>query len=551
MSRKRNAAAGATGGHRGRHADGKTTAASRRPVDGARPLRRLVIVLGDQLDPAATAFDNFDPRQDAVWMAEVTGEIEFVWSHQVRLAYFLSAMRHFRDELRARSWHVHYRQLDAQSKKSTLEAALAADLRRLAPEALVVTHPGEWRVLESLKRVAKKHGLPLEVRPDRHFLCSLEEFTEHARGRKQLRQEFFYREMRTRLGVLLEDGRPAGGRWNLDPENRGAFPASGPGRLRPPRAFAPDGITREVFGLIEERFASHPGSLGTFDWPVTRAQAQEALADFVTHRLARFGTYQDAMWTSEPFLYHARLSAPLNLKLLSPQEVIDAVEAAYRDRRRRIPLAAAEGFIRQVLGWREYVRGIYWTNMPGYLGHNALRARRPLPAFYWTGETPMHCLAQVIGQTLAHGYAHHIQRLMVTGLFALLWGVQPQEVHAWYLAIYLDAVEWVELPNTLGMSQYADGGLMASKPYAASGKYIDRMSNYCRDCPFRPGEATGPRACPFTTLYWDFLLRHRERLRTNPRMGLQLRNADRLSENDRSAIQRQARRLRRTLPSGV
>lgn len=518
---------------------------------GAQPLRRLVIVLGDQLDPDAAAFGDFDPRLDAVWMAEVTGEVEFVWSHKVRLAYFLSAMRHFRDDLRARSWRVHYRQLGVRSKKTTLASALAADLRRLAPETLVVTHPGEWRVLESLRRVAEEHGLPLEVRPDRHFLCSREEFAAHARGRKQLRQEFFYREMRTRLGVLLEDGRPAGGRWNLDAENRGALPAGGPGRLPRPRSFAADELTREVFGLIEQCFASHPGSLASFDWPVIRAQAIEALDDFVKHRLARFGTYQDAMWTGEPFLYHARLSAPLNLKLLSPREVIDAVERAYRDRRRRIPLAAAEGFIRQVLGWREYVRGIYWMHMPGYLGRNALRARRPLPAFYWTGDTQMHCLARVVGQTLVHGYAHHIQRLMVTGLFALLWGVQPQEVHAWYLAVYLDAVEWVELPNTLGMSQYADGGLMASKPYAASGKYIDRMSNYCRACPFNPGEATGPRACPYTTLYWDFLLRHRERLRTNPRMGLQLRNADRLSEGDRAEIRRQVRRLRRMLSDGA
>jgi deoxyribodipyrimidine photolyase-related protein len=306
--------------------------------------------------------------------------------------------------------------------------------------------------------------------------------------------------------------------------------------------FAPDGITREVIALVEKRFAEHPGRLAEFDWPVTPEDAQRALDDFIEHRLADFGRYQDAMWTNEPWLYHSRLSAALNLKLLDPRAVVAAAEQAWRDG--RVPLASAEGFIRQILGWREYVRGVYGRFMPDYLGRNALGAREPLPAFYWTGDTEMACLRDSLGQTLRHGYAHHIQRLMVTGLYALLLGVDPRQVHAWYLAVYVDAVEWVELPNTLGMSQYADGGVMASKPYIATGKYIQRMSNYCAGCRFDPAKTTGERACPFTTLYWDFLQRHEKLLAANQRMALQVKNLARHAPAERAGIRRRADEIR-------
>ena len=349
--------------------------------------------------------------------------------------------------------------------------------------------------------------------------------------------------MRRQTGVLMEeDGRPAGGRWNYDIENRRPFGPAGPGPVPPRRGFPPDALTREVIALVERRFPRHPGSLAAFDWPVTGRQAGQALEDFVARRLRGFGAWQDAMWTDRPWLYHSTCSAAMNLKLLDPRRVVAAVEQAWRSG--QVDLPAAEGFIRQVLGWREYVRGVYWRFMPGYLERNALGADRPLPEWYWTGRTEMNCLRQVLGQTLALGYAHHIQRLMVTGLYALLLGVEPRRVHEWYLAVYVDAVEWVELPNTLGMSQFADGGIMASKPYAAGGPYIRRMSNYCDGCRYRPDRRTGADACPFTTLYWAFLMRHERLLARHPRMVMQIRNLRRLDRSTRTAIRRQAEVLR-------
>jgi deoxyribodipyrimidine photolyase-related protein len=354
--------------------------------------------------------------------------------------------------------------------------------------------------------------------------------------------EHFYRHMRQSRGILMEpDGRPAGGTWNFDKANRKPFGREGPGTVPPLPRFEPDAVTQGALADVAAQFPDNPGRLDDFAWPVTREQALGALEDFIAHRLAAFGPFQDAMWTGEPFLNHSVLSAVLNLKLLDPREVVEAAVSAHRDQ--TAPLPSVEGFVRQVIGWREYVRGLYWTEMPGYLEHNALGADRPLPAFYWTGDTDMACLRRVIEQTLQTGYAHHIQRLMVTGLFALLLGVRPQEVHAWYLAAYVDAVEWVEAPNTLGMSQYADGGLLASKPYAASGRYIQRMSNYCTGCRYAPDQATGETACPFTTLYWDFLLRHETRFAKHPRAAMQWRNLKRLDRDDRRAIRRQAEAL--------
>jgi deoxyribodipyrimidine photolyase-related protein len=494
--------------------------------------RNLVLVVGDQLDVDSAAFDGFDPKQDAVWMAEVAGEATHVWSHKARIAMFLAAMRHFRDELRSRGVTVHYTELT----DSTLGKELARSVPRLKP-AKVVVQPGEWRVREELRRAVPG----LEIREDHHFLCTQAEFAAHAGGRKQLRMEYFYRKMRRRHDVLMDGDQPVGGTWNYDTENRISFGKAGPGRVPAPRAFKPDALTQEVLQLVENRFAKHPGSLKRFDWPVTRKQAQQALDDFIANRLPEFGRYEDAMWTGEPVLYHSRISAALNLKLLNPREVVAAALKAHESR--AAPLPAVEGFVRQIIGWREYVRGVYWQFMPEYAERNALGAKSPLPGFYWTGATEMHCLREVIGQTLKYGFAHHIQRLMVTGLYALLLGVNPVEVHQWYLAVYVDAVEWVELPNVLGMSQYADGGVMASKPYVATGKYIQRMSNYCDGCGFDPKQRTGETACPFTTLYWDFLLRHEPRLRNNQRMALQLRNLSRLSGPDRRAIHRQAAAL--------
>ena len=505
-------------------------------------LRTLVVVLGDQLDLEAAAFDGFDPAQDAVWMAEVDEESTHVWSSKQRIALFLAAMRHFAQALQCAGRPLHYRRLDDPGNLGSLAAELQATLAKLAPQRVVMTAPGDWRVWQSLNAVVEGAGLALEIREDRHFFSTVREFAAHAKGRKSLRLEYFYRELRQRHDVLMHEGQPIGGQWNFDADNREAFGPEGPGPVPARATFEPDALTREVMALVETRFAQHPGTLASFAWPVTRAQALHALHLFIEQRLPLFGRYEDAMWPGEPWLYHSQLSAALNLKLLTAREVVQAAEAAYRTG--KVPLESAEGFIRQVLGWREFVRGIYWTQMPGYLERNALDARQDLPAWYWTGHTDMACLRDAITQTLAHGYAHHIQRLMVTGLFALLLGVRPQQVHAWYLAVYVDAVEWVELPNTLGMSQYGDGGLLASKPYVATGRYIQRMGGPCAGCRYDPAQRTGDRACPYTTLYWDFLMRHEELLARNARMALQVKNVARLSPAEREAVAQRADAIR-------
>jgi deoxyribodipyrimidine photolyase-related protein len=508
-------------------------------------VRNLVVVLGDQLDAESAALDGFDRTQDLIWMAEVAEEAEHVWTSKPRIAMFLAAMRHFRDAQKKLKRRVSYTVLDAPGNTQTLEGELARAVAELKPERMIMTEAGEWRVQEAMVAAAKAANRPLEVREDRHFFQTRADFAAHANGRKMLRMEFFYREVRRKHRVLLDkNGEPEGGQWNLDHDNRGSFSRSGPKKekLRAPVLTKPDSTTRAVLTLVAKRFASHPGELKEFAWPVTPEDARATLRDFIEHRLPNFGQFQDAMWTDEPWLFHSRISAAMNLKLLNPRDVVAAAERAYREG--RVQLASAEGFIRQILGWREYVRGIYWHHMPRYVGLNALGATEKLPAFYWTGKCEMNCLRQSIGQTLAHGYAHHIQRLMVTGLYALLLGVEPQQVHAWYLAVYVDAVEWVELPNTLGMSQYGDGGIMASKPYAATGKYIDRMSNYCAGCRFDPAKSVGENACPFTTLYWDFLLRHEPLLARNQRMALQVKNLARLGEAERQAIQARAREIK-------
>jgi len=515
------------------------------------PIRHLVVILGDQLNREASAWDGFDPALDRAWMCEAHQEATHVPSSRQRTTLFLAAMRHFAQDLQREGVPLAY----LAQQAGGLGDALAATLRAQPVQRVVLTEPGEWRVRQALTQAAQEASVPIEFREDRHFLCTRAMFEAHAKGRKQLRMEYFYREMRQRHRVLMEGDakdQPAGGQWNFDADNREAFGREGPGLLVPPLRFEPDETTREVMALVNAQQPPAPGRLAQFGWPVTRAQALAELEDFITHRLADFGRYQDAMWGGQPWLYHAMISSSLNLKLLDPREVIAAAEGA--GRAGQVPLASAEGFIRQILGWREYVRGVYWLRMPDYADLNALDAHEALPAFYWTGDTDMRCLADAIGQTLEHGYAHHIQRLMVTGLYALLLGVAPREVHAWYLAVYVDAVEWVELPNTLGMSQHTDAGPpqgptpppgpMASKPYIATGQYIGRMSDHCRGCRFDPAQRTGERACPFTTLYWDFLARHQVRLARNPRMALQVKNLQRVAPEEMAQIRERAQVLR-------
>jgi deoxyribodipyrimidine photolyase-related protein len=507
-------------------------------------MRNLIVILGDQLDRESSVFDDFDPQQDQLWMAEVRAESTHVWSHKARTVLFLSAMRHFAEALKARNWPLTYLCL-GEHDYACLETALAATLASEKPARVLLVKPGDFRVREQLKSACAVHHIPYAERTDTHFYCTEEDFGDWARGRKEFRLEHFYRMLRKRENVLMDGTKPAGGEWNYDSENRGSFSAKGPGLVPPPRRFLPDSITTEVLALVACELSDNPGELEHFDWPVTPGEAQAALADFIAYRLCAFGTYQDAIWAGEPYLYHSKLSAALNLKLIAPRTVVAAAQHAYHTG--KAPLAAVEGFVRQILGWREYVRGLYWLRMPSYAAENALAALAPLPAFYWTGNTDMACLRDAIGQTLKYGYAHHIQRLMVTGLFSLMLGVRPSEIHAWYLAVYVDAVEWVELPNVIGMSQYADGGVMASKPYCASGKYIQRMSNYCAGCKYQPDVSIGADACPFTTLYWDFLAQHKARFGKHPRSALQWRALDRIAPEQLIAIRAQASALRANL----
>ncbi|MEX0321531.1 MAG: cryptochrome/photolyase family protein [Puniceicoccaceae bacterium] len=505
-------------------------------------MRNLIIILGDQLSDRLSAFEGFDQGADMVWMAEVSGESTKCWSSKQRIALFLSAMRHFAADLESKGIPLHYQRLEDEGERNTFGLALSQLLQQHSPAKVILTRPGEHSVLEEIKQVCNESECELELREDTTFLCSMDEFAVHAKGRKQLRMEYFYREMRRKNQVLMDGNQPQAGKWNFDSSNRQSFGKDGPPNLFKRLRFKPDEITSEVIQLVNSRFADHPGSLDKFNWPVSREQALLALDDFIMNHLSGFGPHQDAMWTGEPFLSHSLIASSLNLKLLHPIEVIEAAESAYG--KGAASIESVEGFIRQILGWREYVRGIYWMKMPGYLDKNHLEANNPLPEFYWTGETDMQCQRAVIEQTFEYGYAHHIQRLMVTGLYALLAGVNPKEVHEWYLSVYVDAVEWVELPNTLGMSQFADGGIMASKPYAATGKYISRMSNYCTQCKFNPAKRTGEDACPFTVLYWDFLARNESRLKGNHRMGMQLRNLGNIPEKELAEIRCQAAKLK-------
>lgn len=510
-------------------------------------VRNLIIILGDQLNRTSAVFHDFDHEQDLVLMAEVKEESTHVWSSKPRIAVFLSAMRHFARELEQDGIPVHYSSLDDSRPETDLGEALESAVSQYRPQSCLFAKPGDFRVEQQLTETLSRLGTRFFILEDNSFLSTPEEFVDYASSRKQIRLEFFYRMLRKKHGVLMdENGKPVGGAWNFDKSNRNAFPKSGPGTLPAPISFKPDTITREVFETIDNYFSDHPGSLEDFDWPVTRAQALDALEDFITHRLPEFGKYQDAMWQGEPWLYHSRISAALNLKLLLPSEAISAAENALSHN--QAPIEAVEGFIRQILGWREYVRGIYWWKMPDYLESNYFEASRPLPEFFWNGETEMTCLRDTINQTLKFGYAHHIQRLMVTGLFSLIAGIRPYEVHQWYLSVYVDAVDWVEVPNALGMSQFADGGIMASKPYSASGKYIQRMSNYCQNCRFKPEVSSGPEACPFTNLYWNFLHTNRSKIESIPRMDFQLKNLDRLSPAKLEEIQESATKLLNNLP---
>lgn len=503
----------------------------------------LIPVLGDQLSLNLSSLAGVDPCNAVILMVEVEEEATYVGHHKAKLSYIFSAMRHHAAALRDAGWVVDYVEIDDPNNAESFTGEIASAIERHHPTNIRVTEAGEWRVKAMLDSWADRFDVPVEILPDDRFLASHAEFEAWAQDRKQLRMEFFYREMRRKSGLLMDAGKPEGGQWNYDSNNR--KPAKRDLMLPRPLDFRPDAITQEVIAIVERRFPGNLGFTKKFGFAVTRHDALKQKTYFLDHALPLFGDYQDAMLTGEPFLWHSILSPYINSGLLDPLELCREVEARYREG--KVPLNAAEGFIRQIIGWREYMRGIYWLAGPDYVNRNALGAVRALPNFYWTGQTDMHCLGQAIGQTMEFAYAHHIQRLMITGNFALIAGVHPKQVHGWYLAVYADAYEWVELPNTLGMSQFADGGMLASKPYASTGAYINRMSDYCGSCRYDVKQRTGPDACPFNALYWDFLARNDEPLRKNPRMAMAYKNWDRFADADKRALRAQAKQFLETL----
>ncbi|MBQ2260674.1 MAG: cryptochrome/photolyase family protein [Loktanella sp.] len=472
---------------------------------------RLVLVLGDQLSPNLSALRKCDKNSDVVVMAEVGDEASYVPHHPKKIAFTFAAMRKFAQSLRKDGWQVAYTKLDDPENTGSITGELIRRASEYDAAGVVYTEPGEWRLIAALGDMPlKTHALP-----DDRFLASHQDFDGWAQGRKQLRMEYFYRDMRRKTGLLMDGNQPEGGKWNYDHDNRKPAPDSVD--YAGPMQFTPDEVVEEVLTLVASRFDNNFGDLHPFWFATDPAQARRHLAHWTKGGLPKFGDFQDAMLNDNRYLYHSVVGLYLNAGLLDPLEICQAAEAAYRDG--HAPLNAVEGFIRQIIGWREYVRGIYFREGPDYVTRNALGHDRKLPAMYWGAETKMNCIAKAVDQTKTEGYAHHIQRLMVTGNFALLAGIDPTEVHEWYLAVYVDAYEWVEAPNVIGMSLFADDGIIASKPYISSGNYIHKMSDYCGSCAYRVQDKTGPDACPFNLLYWHFLDRHRDRFKGNPRMG--------------------------------
>ncbi|MCK0104491.1 cryptochrome/photolyase family protein [Pseudohalocynthiibacter sp. F2068] len=499
---------------------------------------KLRLILGDQLSLSVASLTDAT-KEDLILMCEVRQEATYVKHHKKKIVFLFSGMRHFAQTLVSQGFNVHYVAYDDPKNTGSLrdEVARLTDVYDISE--VIVTAPGEYRLLAEMKQWSDALSLPVTIRPDDRFLCTTDKFAAWAKDRKQLRMEHFYREMRRKHAVLMSDDGPIGGKWNYDADNR----KSPPQNLKVPDPFQADvdDITQDVIALVAEHFPDHFGDIYPFHFAVTRGAALQALDMFVDERLRLFGDYQDAMVQDEPWMFHSHIGLYLNCGFLTPLECITRAEAAFHDG--SAPLNAVEGFVRQILGWREYVRGIYWLKMPNYKSMNVLEAKRPLPEFYWTADTQMNCMRQCITETKQNAYAHHIQRLMVLGNFALIAGLAPAQVNDWYLLVYADAYEWVELPNVSGMILFADGGLLASKPYAASGAYIHKMSNYCESCRYNPSVKNGPKACPFNYLYWDFIDRNAAKLRGNPRMGFAYKGLDRMTDEKRSAIRADTERF--------
>ncbi len=502
-------------------------------------MKILRLILGDQLSSSISSLSD-STTDDYILMCEVMEEASYVKHHPKKIAFIFAAMRHFADELKAKGFKIRYVKLTDPTNTGNLTDEVMRAMQALKATHLVVTEPGEYRLKCMMESWSTRLNLNLDIREDDRFLCSKKEFSQWAEGKKQFLMEYFYRDMRKKYNILMtQDGSPIGGAWNYDKENRKP-PIQG---LTSPKRMChkKSSILKEVLSLVANNFSGHFGVLEPFHYALTRQQALLELDDFIERILPYFGDYQDAMVKGEPYLNHSLLSSYLNVGLLLPLELCQKAEARYHEG--KAPLNAVEGFIRQIMGWREYVRGIYWLKMPEYGTLNALNAKRPLPNFYWGKKTNMACMSEVVTQTKEHAYSHHIQRLMVTGNFALIAGLDVAEVQAWYLAVYSDAYEWVEMPNTLGMALFGDGGMLGSKPYAASGKYINKMSNFCKNCFYDPNDLLGENACPFNALYWDFFARHQAQLKTNHRLTFVYSTWDKFPPVKQESIQAKATSL--------
>lgn len=499
----------------------------------------LALVLGDQLNASHSWFAEIDPKRLIVLM-EVRQETDYVRHHQQKILAFFAAMRAFATALAKVGHQVLYLRLDSDHNKHCLSSNLTLLSQTLQVQHICLQQADEYRVDQQLQQFASASTVPVSWYDSEHFLTERDSLQRWFPQAKSYLMEYFYRRVRKQTGYLMDaDGKPLGGQWNFDKANRNKLPKAI--SIPAPLLFSND--LRELQQLLQQQQVEHIGTVdaGQFLWPINRAQARQLLAFFVAELLPHFGRYQDAMTSRGWSLYHARLSFSLNSKILSPREVVEAAIKAWQQHPERIDMAQIEGFVRQIIGWREFVRAMYWQHMPNYRSMNYFGQQRPLPEFYWHGNTHMRCLQHSIQQSLQYAYAHHIQRLMITGNFALLAGVHPDAVDDWYLGIYIDALEWVELPNTRGMSQFADGGLLATKPYISSGAYINKMSDYCGSCHYDVQQKTGPQACPFNSLYWHFIDQHFERLQHNPRMALITKQWQQRSDADRDSLLAQAR----------
>ncbi len=497
----------------------------------------LRLVLGDQLNIHHSWFRLTDLDVTYVMM-EVKTETDYVKHHIQKVLCFFAAMRAFAEELQRLGHDVIYLKISDTNNLQSFPLNLKQIFQSGTYVGWEYQQPDEYRLQQVLRDLESEIDIPSRAVDSEHFLTHREEVGQLFQNRKRYLLETFYRHVRKKLNLLMVDNQPEGGKWNFDELNRSPI-KKGQKLPRPPV------FSHNLSHIAEELARMGVDTIGqcdtkNFTWAVTREEALIWLEWFCKHQLVHFGTFQDAMHSDEPFLFHSRLSFALNTKLISPLEVINSAIEEFRRRPQEIQIAQVEGFVRQIAGWREFIRGIYWNEMPGFRDKNYFAHNRTLPSFFWTGATKMNCLKEAIGQSLEWSYAHHIQRLMITGNFALLAGVNPEEVHRWYLGIYIDAIEWVELPNTLAMSQFADGGSLATKPYVSAAAYIQKMSNYCSKCAYNPKERIGLKACPMNALYWNFIETHLESFRKNIRMAMPVRGLLKMTAQQRADIQRQA-----------